>query len=57
MEGSYSYVFKSLVKHVVGYEPVNWAAPTTETYWLQHLSLTLWRGNAYKDKFFADLYV
>ena len=38
------------------YVPVNWAAPNAETYWLQRLSLTLWKGNAYKVKYLADLY-
>ena len=53
---TYSYVFKPLVRKIQDYVPVNWAAPNAETYWLQRLSLTLWKGNAYKVKYLADLY-
>lgn len=54
---SFSYVFKPLVRRIEGYQPVNWAAPTAETYWLQRLSLTLWKGNAFKIRYLTDMYV
>ena len=53
----YLYVFKPFAKCVVGYELVNWTTLITETYWLQCLSLTLWRGNAYKVKYLAYLFM
>lgn len=42
---------RPLIWKVKEYVPVNWAAPTAETYWLQRFSVALWTANAYKVKF------
>ena len=45
---SYREVLRKLTSMINDYAPVNWAAPTPETYWLQRVSIALWTGNARK---------
>ena len=54
---TYSDLPHKRLEYVQGYVPINWAASQhRDLLATTPFSLTLWKGNAYKVKYLADLY-